>query len=72
MNELDIVKGVSALKTLAVNLRSAMEHTEEYADTLLVSLYDEMNKSCEILTDIFEKAFTDMIAEKERLDDDGK
>ena len=74
MSEIDIIKGVSTLKTLAVNIGSLIEHAEmqQVADPLFRAYIEEMNKGCGVLTDIFERAFTDMIADKERLDDDGK
>ena len=72
MSEIDIVKGVQTLKTMAENLRSVITFCENNNITEMLPFIEQMENSCSILTDIMEKAFTNMIADKERLEDDGK
>ena len=72
MNDIDIVKGVNALKSISINLNRILDYINDNRADVLLPYTDEIHKGCSNLTDIFEKAFTEMIAEKERLDDDGK
>ena len=74
MKESNILKGVTTLKELAVNLRSFIEYTEkkEREDVTTLTFLDEMNHCCSILTDIFETEFLSVIKDKERFEDDGK
>lgn len=74
MSENDIFKSVASLKTIAVNIGSMIDYLKDHEDIMsaLQPYIDEMNKGCSVLTEIFEKTFTDMIAEKERMEDDGK
>ena len=72
MNEIDITKGINALKSIAVNINNILDFINDNRLEVLLPYTDEIHKGCSVLTDIFEKAFTDMIAEKERLEDDGK
>ncbi len=72
MNDMDIIKGVNALKVIATNLNQILDYINDNKIEALLPYTDEIHKGCSTLTDIFEKAFTDMIAEKERMEDDGK
>ena len=72
MCENDIIKGISALKSIAKNLREVIEFCENNNISEMLPYIDEMNSCCSMLTDIFEKAFTNFIIEKGRLEDDGK
>ena len=74
MSENDIFKSVASLKTIAMNIGSIIDYLKNHEDILeaLQPYIDEMNKGCAVLTDIFERSFTDMVAEKERMEDDGK
>lgn len=74
MSENDIFKSVASLKTIAANIGSMIDYLKNHEDILeaLQPHIDEINKGCAVLTDIFERSFTDMIAEKERMEDDGK
>lgn len=72
MNEVDIIKGVETLKAMAENLKSVIVFCENNNISEMFPFTEQMQNSCSILTDIMEKAFTNMIAEKERLEDDGK
>ena len=74
MSENDIFKSVASLKTIAVNIGSMIDYLKDHEDIMsaLQPYIDKMNKGCSVLTEIFEKTFTDMIAEKERMEDDGK
>ena len=72
MNEVDIIKGVETLKAMAENLKSVIIFCEDSNISEMLPFIEQMENSCSILTDIMEKAFTNMIAEKERLEDDGK
>jgi hypothetical protein len=71
MSELSIVKGVNALKEISTNLDAILNRIDKNDASLLPHI-EEIHKGCEILTDIFENAFTDMIEEKQRMEDDGK
>ena len=72
MSEFDIIKGISALKSIAFNINNILDFINDNRIEVLLPYTDEVQKGCSILTDIFEKAFTDMISEKERMEDDGK
>ena len=72
MNEIDIIKGVNALKSISTNLNQILDYINDNRAEVLLPYTDEIHRGCSMLTDIFEKAFTDMIAEKERMEDDGK
>lgn len=73
MIELNIIKGVNALKGISINLNEILNYIENNKSSeSLLSYVDEIQKGCSLLTDIFEKAFTDMIEEKQRMEDDGK
>ena len=72
MNDMDIVKGVNALKSISTNLNQILDFINDNRVEALLPYTNEIHKGCSMLTDIFEKAFTDMIAEKERMEDDGK
>lgn len=72
MSESNIVKGVSALKELAMNIRSFMDYNKDKNNITTLTFLDEMNHCCSTLTEIFENEFTNMIEEKERMEDDGK
>lgn len=72
MNEIDVIKGVGALKIIAKNASSILDFAEVKEITELLPYITEIQKGCATLTDIFEKAFTNMIMEKEREEDDGK
>ena len=72
MSETNIIKGVSALKRLAMNIRSFMDYNKAKNNITTLTFLDEMNYCCSILTEIFENEFTNMIEEKERMEDDGK
>ena len=72
MNDIDIVKGVNALKSIAVNLNNILDFINDNKLEPLLPYTNEIHTGCSVLTDIFERAFTDMITEKERLEDDGK
>ena len=72
MGETDIIKGISALKSIAKNLCEFITFCENNNISEMIPYIEEMNSSCSMLTDIFEKSFTNLIIEKERLEDDGK
>lgn len=72
MGETDIIKGINALKIIADNLNSIVDYVNYNNDINLLPYLDGIKNSCSELTDIFEKTFTNLIIEKERLDDDGK
>ena len=72
MSEIDIIKGVNALKSMAQNIGAILDFVEANNLEHILSYIKEAQNGCSMLTDIFEKAFTDMIAEKERMEDDGK
>ena len=72
MSDIDIIKGVNALEVIATNLNQILDYINDNRAEALLPYTDEIHKGCSTLTDIFEKAFTDMIAEKERMEDDGK
>lgn len=74
MSRENITKGVHTLKKLAINIRSFMAYleTKEKNDVAILTFIDEMNNCCSILTELFENEFTNMIAEKARMEDDGK
>ena len=72
MSDIDIIKGVNALKSIAVNLNNVLDYINDNRVEVLLPYTNEIHNGCSILTDIFEKAFTNMINEKERLEDDGK
>ncbi len=72
MSENDIIKGITALKSIAINANNIIGVINDNRLETLLPYTDEIQKACSMLTDIFEKAFTDMIAEKERMEDDGK
>ena len=72
MSEIDIIKGVNALKSMAQNIGAILDFAETNNLEHILSYIKEAQNGCSILTDIFEKAFTDMITEKERMEDDGK
>lgn len=72
MSEVDIIKGVETLKAMAENLKSVIVFCENNNISEMLPFIEQMENGCSILTDIMEKAFTNMIVEKERLEDDGK
>ena len=72
MSDIDIIKGVNALKGISFNLNQILDYINDNRLEALLPYTNEIHKGCSILVDIFEKAFTDMIAEKERMEDDGK
>ena len=73
MSDIDIIKGVNALESIATNLNQILDYIDNHKNAeALLSHTDEIHDGCKILTEIFEKAFANMIAEKERLEDDGK
>lgn len=72
MSELDIIKGVNALKSISTNLNQILDYINDNRVEALLPYTNEIHKGCSALTDIFEQAFTNMIAEKERMEDDGK
>lgn len=74
MSENDIFKSVASLKTIAMNIGSIIDYMNQHEEVAkaLHPYIEEINKGCAVLTDIFERSFTDMIAEKERMEDDGK
>ena len=74
MSENDIFKSVASLKTIAMNIGSIIDYMNQHEEVaeVLHPYTEEINKGCAVLTDIFERSFTDMIAEKERMEDDGK
>lgn len=72
MSEMDIIKGVNALKSIAVNLNNVLDFINDNKLEALLPYTDEIHKGCAMLTDIFEKEFTNMINEKDRMEDDGK
>ena len=72
MSDIDIIKGVNALKGIAFNLNQILDYINDNRVESLLPYTNEIHTGCAVLTDIFEKAFTDMIAEKERMEDDGK
>ena len=72
MSESDVIKGVSTLKSMAENILSVITFCENNNISELMPYIDELNNGCSILTNIMEKAFSDLIVEKERLEDDGK
>ena len=72
MSDIDIIKGVNALESIATNLNQILDYIDNNKVEILLPHTDEIHNGCKILTEIFEKAFADMIAEKERLEDDGK
>ena len=72
MSEIDIIKGVNALKSMAQNIGAILDFAEANNLEHILSYIKEAQNGCSMLTNIFEKAFTDMIAEKERMEDDGK
>ena len=72
MSEVDIIKGISALKSVSTNLNNILDFINDNRIKELLPYTNEIHKGCAMLTDIFEKAFTDMMTEKERMEDDGK
>lgn len=72
MGENDIIKGIGALKSMAENLCSTIDYCKNNNIDEVLPFIEEMQNSCSILTDIFEKSFTSLVSEKERLEDDGK
>lgn len=68
MDNLDIVKGVNAMKAMAENLCSMIEFCENNHIDPLLPYIEEMQQNCTILVDIFENAFVDLV----RGEDDGK
>ena len=72
MSEMDIVKGVNALKSIAVNLNNVLDFINDNKLEALLPYTNEIHKGCAMLTDIFEKEFANMINEKNRMEDDGK
>ena len=72
MSDIDIIRGVSSLENIAINLNQILDFINDNKVEALLPYTDEIHGACSILTDIFERAFTDMIAEKERMEDDGK
>ena len=72
MSELDIIKGINTLKILSQNISSMIDFIENNHIEPLIAYIKELQNGCSVLTDIFEKAFFEMIAEKERMEDDGK
>lgn len=72
MSDIDIIKGVNALKSISTNLNQILDFINNNRIETLLSYTNEIHNGCSILTDIFEKAFADMVAEKERMEDDGK
>ncbi|MBO7731733.1 MAG: hypothetical protein J6S67_04255 [Methanobrevibacter sp.] len=72
MSEIDIIKGVNALKSISTNLNQILDYINDNRAEALLPYTDEIHKACSMLTNIFEKQFMDMITEKERMEDDGK
>ena len=72
MSDIDIIKGVNALKSISTNLNQILDYINDNRTEVLLPYTNEIHNGCSILTDIFEKAFNDMIIEKERMEDDGK
>lgn len=72
MSELNIIKGVNALKGISTNLDEVLNRIDNESAKLLLPYITEIHDGCAVLTDIFENAFTEMIAEKQRMEDDGK
>ena len=72
MSDIDIIKGVNALESIAINLNQILDYIDNNKAEILLPYTDTIHDGCKILTEIFEKAFANMIAEKERLEDDGK
>ena len=72
MAEIDIVKGINALKVMAKNICSVIEYCENNNLGDLLPYINEMNSCCSILTDVFEKSFFDLVERNERIEDDGK
>ena len=72
MSEIDIIKGVTALKSIAINANNIIGFINDNRLETLLPYTDEIQKACSILTDIFEEQFTNMIIEKDRMEDDGK
>ena len=72
MSDIDIIRGVNALESIATNLNQILDYIDNNKAEILLPHTDEIHDGCKILTEIFERAFNDMIAEKERLEDDGK
>ena len=72
MSEVDIIKGINALKSMAQNIGAILDFAEMNNIEHILSYIKEAQNGCSILTDIFEKQFLDMINEKERMEDDGK
>lgn len=72
MSEIDITKGITALKSMAENLCSTIDYCNANNLDEILPFIEEMQKGCSILTDIFAKSFTNLVIEKERLEDDGK
>ena len=72
MKDIDIIKGVSALKSISVNLNNVLDFINNNKLEALLPYTNEIHNGCVILTDIFENAFNDMISERYRFEDDGK
>lgn len=72
MKEMDIIKGVKTLNVIAKDIGAIIDYCDNNKIEYLLPYVSEIQGGCEVLTDIFEKTFLDMIAEKERIEDDGK
>ena len=72
MSENDIIKGINALKSVAQNIGAIIDFAQLNNLEPILPYTREVQNGCAIMTDIFEKQFVDMVAEKERMEDDGK
>lgn len=72
MSDIDIIKGVNALKSISTNLNQILDYINDNRVEALLPYTNEIHKGCSVLTDIFERVFVDMVAEKEKMEDDGK
>ena len=72
MSEIDIIKGINALKSMAHNIGEILDFVELNNIEHILPYIKEAQNTCSILTDIFEEQFFNIVDEKERLEDDGK
>ena len=72
MSEVDVIKGVETLKAMAENLKSMIVYCENNNLSDMLPFIEQIQMSCATLTDIMEKAFTNMVNDKMRFEDDGK
>lgn len=72
MNEINVLKGVQSLKRIAENIRAILDFCRNNNIDYLLPYIEQMQDDGMILTHIFETEFENMIAEKERMEDDGK